>query len=176
MRAESGSRRLERAESWRPKVASVLTNVARPRAYERVALVLFYGVADPAHRPPQGEERDGPARRKLQRPRQRHEPEVHGGPLAQELEGFVDDGGAEGDVGGVRVRRGREAQQLRAARVAPGVERVPETRDPLPAPEAAGDRLARVARGLGLPHQGLDELDLTAVPDTPHRRETGYHH
>src|ERR671916_2725326 len=110
MRAESGSRRLERAESWRPKVASVLTDVARPGAYERAALVLFYGVADPTHRPPQGEERDGPTRRQPQCPRQRHEREVHGGSLPYELQGFVGDGATERDGGRVGARRGGEAQ------------------------------------------------------------------
>lgn len=45
------------------KLTGRLSDVACPRTYKRVALVLLDGVPDPADRPPEGEEGDRPARR-----------------------------------------------------------------------------------------------------------------
>ena len=65
-----------------------LAHVAGAGAYERAALVLLDGVPDPTDGPPQSEEGHSAPRRQAERPRQDNQPEVDGGPFADQVKGL----------------------------------------------------------------------------------------
>ena len=162
-----------------PWGTSKVPHVLRSGAYEGAALVLLYGMADPAYGSSEGEERDGSSLRQSERAGEDDEAEVDGGTLAQEVIRRFHDGRAEGDGRRMRARFGRSPDELRSARVALGVERVPKARHAVPPTEATGDNLSRLATaagGLDLPQEGLDELDLPTVPNAPERREARADH
>src|SRR5919202_6307576 len=153
-----------------------LPHVPGPGAYQRTTPVLLDRVPDPANRPADGEERDGPDRLQPERPRQDHQPEVEGGPLAYEVQGFPSNSIREhrGAAPGISV--GRYPEQLGAPRVPTGVQRVPEARHALPPFETADDGPARVVGGFHLPQKCFDELGLPAVLAALQGGETTRHH
>ena|SRR5215216_5940294 len=92
-----------------PLSARMFPDVSGPGAYERVALVLLYGVADPTDCPAEGEERDGPARRKPQRSCDRRQREVHRGTLTHQVHYLFNDGLGERYGWTPRIRFSRQA-------------------------------------------------------------------
>src|SRR5918998_2609759 len=82
-------------------------------------------------------------------------------------------GNGIGERDALRIRPSRQAKQTDTAGISFRIQRVPEARDTIPPPEAAGDHRPRVSCNLHLPQEGLDELDLTTMLDATERRKPG---